>query len=234
MFLGLIKQLRQKPQYNNAITKIYNAYGIKSKKISGENNKVIYEGAILKNVKIVIIGSNNTVLIEPSAVLSNCSILIKGNNHELKVAEQARINNSTLSFVQDHGYIEIGRMTTIGGCEMLSGESCGIKIGVDCMLSSDIKIRTTDSHSVISLEDGKRINPAKDVIVEDHVWIGKGSWIWKGAKIGRDSVIGFNSIVSREFNNNSLIVGSPAKVVNDSITWDRKLIDLDDRFSNVD
>ena len=57
------------------------------------------------------------------------------------------------------------------------------------MLSSQMDIRTTDSHSIISLETKQRLNQASDIKIGKHVWLGNGCRVLKGAVIGDNSVI---------------------------------------------
>jgi acetyltransferase-like isoleucine patch superfamily enzyme len=90
------------------------------------------------------------------------------------------------------------------------------------MLSYDIDIRNGDSHSILSLDKKERINYAKDVKIDNHVWIGAHSIILKGCHIGKDNVIGTGSVLSHlSTPPNCLIAGVPGKIIKNDITWDR-------------
>lgn len=52
-----------------------------------------------------------------------------------------------------------------------------------------------------------------DVIIEDDVWIGAGSIINAGVTIGKGAVIGSGSVVTKNIEQYSFAVGSPAKVI---------------------
>ena len=52
-----------------------------------------------------------------------------------------------------------------------------------------------------------------DVIIEDDVWIGAGSIINAGVTIGKGAVIGSGSVVTKNVEQYSFAVGSPAKVI---------------------
>ncbi len=52
------------------------------------------------------------------------------------------------------------------------------------------------------------------VIIEDNVWIGENVSIMPNVTIGRGSIIGANSVVTRSFDENSIIAGVPATLIN--------------------
>jgi acetyltransferase-like isoleucine patch superfamily enzyme len=222
--INTLKEFRTNQKFNSIASNIFNIIGVK-KKVKGTGNLLSYTGAYLKNVTVDIQGNNNSITIEPFSKLENCKVVIRGSNHRLHLSK-SHLTNTIFSFVQDGGSILVGEGTTMGQVIFLSGEGKTIKVGNDCMFSSGIEIRTTDSHSIISLETNKRINYGEDILIGNHVWIGKDARIWKGANIGNDSIIAFNSIVSKHIPDNSIAKGSPAKVTEGlKVTWDRRLIE---------
>lgn len=96
-----------------------------------------------------------------------------------------------------------------------------IIIGKDCMFSNHIIIRTSDSHPIIDVKTGERTNPAKNVIIGEHVWVAPNSEIMKGSIIGDGSIIGSQTMTGKQFPNQVLLVGRPAKVVKENVTWTR-------------
>lgn len=95
-----------------------------------------------------------------------------------------------------------------------------LEIGQDCLLSSNVVIRTSDAHSIMD-DAGKRINSGKDVIIGNHVWIGYNATILKGCYIGNNSVVGTHCVVSNQIvDNNTVIAGNPAKIVRSGVNWD--------------
>jgi acetyltransferase-like isoleucine patch superfamily enzyme len=96
-----------------------------------------------------------------------------------------------------------------------------IFIGKDCMISSNVHIRTGDSHSILD-ENGNRINYAKSVNISNHCWVGEGAKILKGVTLDENSVVATGSIVTKSFNSNSLIGGAPAKEIKQNISWNIK------------
>ena len=82
---------------------------------------------------------------------------------------------------------------------------------------------TTDWHSIIDIESGERINPARDIKIEDSVWIGEDVIVQKGVVIGCGSVVGAKAVVTKSLPKNTLSVGIPAKVIKENIRWQREL-----------
>jgi acetyltransferase-like isoleucine patch superfamily enzyme len=79
----------------------------------------------------------------------------------------------------------------------------------------------TDFHKIKSLE-GDILNPAKEIIIGNHVWIGTKAMIMKGTKIGDECVVASNSLVTKEISgSNHIIGGIPGKVIKTGITWDK-------------
>ena len=94
-----------------------------------------------------------------------------------------------------------------------------------CLFSSEIYISTTDSHSLVDMLTGQRINPSRDVVIGNHVWVGHRASIGKGVEIANDVVIGGSSFVSKSVQeSHSIVAGVPAKVIKRGVTWDIKRI----------
>ena len=97
-----------------------------------------------------------------------------------------------------------------------------VHIGSDCMLSRKIEIRSSDVHKIYDRDNGKRLNPAGDIIISNHVWIAAKAILSKGVRISSGSIIGAASFVNKTFTeDNVIIAGSPAKIVKRNIRWKR-------------
>ena len=93
-----------------------------------------------------------------------------------------------------------------------------------CLFSDSITFRTGDSHSVLDI-DGRRINLAKDIHIGDHVWIGQHVTVLKGSVVRGDSIIGTGSILTgKEYQSNTIIAGSPARILKHHVTWDHRIL----------
>jgi len=192
-------------------------FGIGGGKIMGIN--VLYRIA-----NLTINGQNNYIDVK-SRLPKGVKVVMYGNNHRLIIDKGVTFKNGTIWFENEGNKIHIKRGTTIESANLSVAEKrTSLIIGENCMLSSGIRISTTDSHSIIDLESGNRTNPAADVIIGCHCWIGYNSSINKGVSIGPNSVVASNSVVTKSVESNTIVAGIPAKVVTKGITWDRKRI----------
>lgn len=196
-----------------------------SKKIKGINNTIKHSGSFLNRVTFDIEGENNEVLIEKGTRLSNVKFVVKGSNQKIFIRKNCILKNTILWAEDMHCSLSIGENTTIEGAHIAVTEpNSEIKLGKDCMLSSGIDIRNGDSHSILDLETGRRINYAKNIVIGDHVWIGNNVQILKGVTIGSNSIVGVRSLVTKDVKENSIVAGIPARTVKENVNWDRKRI----------
>lgn len=167
-------------------------------------------------------GINNRVAIGNSS-LHRCRFFIHGNNNVIVIGDKCKLNCTEFWISGDNNVIEIGSETTVGhGCQFAALEGTTIKIGRDCMFSHDIRVRTSDSHSIIDDKTGLRINPAKNVSIGDHCWVGMYVLVLKGAVLSGNSIVAARSIVNKQYEKGVLLGGSPAKVLKQAVSWDRK------------
>ena len=191
------------------------------------NPKVILLGkGMLNNIHCECRGGGNSLHIEAGSSLNNCRIFFKGNANHVHISSGSHLSNVTFWCEGDNNRIEIGRLVTMeGDVELDACEGKSIIIGDGCMLSHNIAFRTTDSHTIIDV-NGKRINPAKDIIIGKHVWIGVDCMFLKGSTIPDNCIVGAKSLVSASLDvrENSLIAGNPARMIKENINWCRELL----------
>lgn len=182
-------------------------------------------GSILRKCRFVSKGKNNNISFGKGGFFNNCSFVIYGNNNKVIIGDDCKGKSIEFYIEDDNNRIQIGNRTSLCGKTHLAViEGTNIIIGDDCLFSSDITFRTGDSHSILDLQ-GNRINPSKDIIIKNHVWIGSKVSINKNVIISDNTVIGTGSIVTKPvFKENVIIAGIPAKIVKENINWDAKRI----------
>lgn len=200
---------------------IYNFF---RKKINGINNSVIKK-SFPNELKMEIRGDNNKIKFEQKSFLGEISIFIYGNNNKITISEFCTIKSGNFWIEDNDCEIFIGEKTTIQSVDFgVSENNSKIYIGKDCMISSGVKFKTGDSHSIISSENNTRINPAGNIEIGNHVWLGQDVILLKNSIIGDNCIVGIRSLVNSQFGQGLLIVGTPAKVTKEKINWLRERI----------
>lgn len=156
-------------------------------------------------------------------MLSKCTFIVKGNNNIIKIEDKCKLTGVSFWISGDSNVISVGKGTSVGlRTQFAALEGTKVLIGEDCMFSHDIRVRTSDSHSIID-EKGNRINYAEDVVIGNHCWIGMQSLIMKGSVLGDNNVLAARSLLNKKYHAPGCIVaGSPAKVIKENINWDRR------------
>lgn len=198
-------------------------------KKAGNNNRIIAPCALLKKVNIHIKGSNNTVVIGEFARLNGASIYINGSFNHITIGPWSYLGGTDLFIEDDGGSIVIGSRTKfLGKTHLAVIEGTSITVGQDCLFSSDIQLRTGDSHSVLDME-GRRINESRDIVLGDHVWVGTKAFLNKGAKVAPHSIVGACALVTKAFEEpHCALAGVPAKVVKRDVDWSIRRIPVGD------
>ena len=123
--------------------------------------------------------------------------------------------NNNCSFVVGRNVYFNGQLSAV------VSEERTIAIGDGCLLSFGIWIRTADPHLIIDVRTRRRINPSKDVVVGDHVWIGQDALLLKGTTIGSGSIVGARSVVAgKRIPSNASWAGNPVRRVRDGVFWE--------------
>lgn len=191
------------------------------RKVKGTNNQININESILTNTNIDIYGNNNTIKIESQTIIDNLTFHIRGSDHYVLIGSNCRFNEGGTIWIEDEKCrLIVGENTFVLNAHIsLTESNSAIEIGKDCMFSSGIDIRTGDSHSIIDLATGKRINYARNIKIEDHVWIGAHAKILKGVVIAKNSVIAMGAIVTKNVLSNTVVAGIPAQTIKTNITW---------------
>lgn len=93
-----------------------------------------------------------------------------------------------------------------------------ITFGDNVLLGDNVIIRDNDGHKIFY--EGKQKDNIKPISIGNHVWIASHVIVLKGTVVADDCVIGCNSLLAKPFkDNNCLIAGNPAKVIQEHIEW---------------
>jgi carbonic anhydrase/acetyltransferase-like protein (isoleucine patch superfamily) len=176
----------------------------------------------LSNTHVRISGARATVVIAADAVLRGARIEISSSDAVVFIGPQARLNLVTLSVSGPQCTIVVGSATTwqSGSC-LCQWKSRHVILGDDCMLADEVIIRTNDGHGIFDRTSHEKINPAKSVVLEAHVWVGRRSTVNKGARVGMGAIVGSDSVASGSLEGHNLYAGVPAKKVRENVTWSR-------------
>lgn len=165
------------------------------------------------------VDTTTKIVIGEKLKISGCKIIIKGKNNQLIIGDNVRLRNVIIEIIGNNCSIIIGSDSMIGKDSYISAkeENITLKIGERCGLSRNVKIMTSDGHPIF--QDGVRINNAKNITIENDVWIADSVTILKGVIIGSGSVVGINSMVLRDIPQNVVAAGSPCRAIKEGIVW---------------
>ena len=136
-------------------------------------------------------------------------------NANLEILGNTFLNYKSTIEVHQNARVEIGSAYINSGAVILAAEK--IELGKDELISRDVYIFDSDHHAILN-QDGEKINPAKPVKIEDHVWIGLKSTILRGSEIGEGAVIAANSVVGGKIKPGTMASGNPARSYSE-IKW---------------
>lgn len=174
---------------------------------------------------------NQDAILDPSVKLIADATIenLSGNPQLIRVGANSVIKGQLLIFAHA-GQIEIGQDCYLGERTYIwSADS--IKIGDRVLISHNVNIHDTNSHSMDSVlrhqhfikimsQGHPVVNDvdikSKNIVIEDDVWIGFNSTILKGVRIGKGSIIAACSVVTKDVPEFSIVAGNPAKVIKKS------------------
>lgn len=190
-----------------------------SREYSDDQGNVIKGVFHLNNSKIIFGGRDNFVFFN-DVILNNCVLYLR-NSKSLLYIEKNKIQNLQQFVISEQCNCIIRNGLTNGRISIRVGEG-NLIIGKDCMFSQNIYIQNHDGHPIYDIETSSLLNPGQSIIIGDHVWIGESVSIMKGAKLGSGMVAGSKAfLANKEYKNNSIYAGIPAKELKTNIFWKR-------------
>jgi acetyltransferase-like isoleucine patch superfamily enzyme len=150
---------------------------------------------------------------------------IRGIREAIEVRSHTIVGGHLLTF-KHGGQITIGEWCYVGENTRIWSAST-VKIGNRVLISHDVNIHDTNSHSLdpverhehfvaISTVGHPEVVPnlqSAPVIIEDDVWIGCNSVILKGVTLGEASIIAAGSVVTKDVPKRTLVAGNPARII---------------------
>ena len=187
------------------------------------NDNIIIGSPLLadKSVSFSSNSSGNILFCEDGIDLRSSTISFNGSNSLIYLSKNKHlyrinvfINRDSVLFIGENNYFN-------GKLNLILSERKHIVIGDNGLFSFGIWFRTADPHLIYSCQTHNRINPSKNILIGDHVWIGQGALILKGTTVASGSIVGANSTVSgKQICSNESWAGSPAKKIAEGVFFD--------------
>lgn len=173
--------------------------------------------AIRAKNNIKIEGKINLISIPIIDIKSNASLYIENNVTLNSSNDGYHINMHSpvkLMADRDGAMIKIGQNTRIHGTCIHAYKS--ISIGRNCLIAANCQIIDGNGHDLSFPNVQNRINTkgsAKEITIEDNVWIGANTFVLPGVRIGMGSVISANSVVKEDIPPMVIAGGNPAIII---------------------
>lgn len=180
----------------------------------------------LKGLRIKFSGENSTVILKEPIGKFKHSRINCGSNCLIKLGASVNMKNSEIFANADNNTCLIGDRCTFNKNSMLllhTEPNLKISFGEDCMVASNVIIRTSDAHAIRDIHSNKITNYGKDINIGNHCWIAMDATVLKGVTIADNVVIGSRSVVTKDcLTPNSIYAGSPAQLIKENVNWQRE------------
>lgn len=172
-------------------------------------------GEKIKNIKALMY----TKLFWRTARLIRLPVFVRNKNHLIYGSGLTTGYNLRIEASEKSNSIYLGKNVIIGDYCHIVGRN-NLKIGDNVLIASRVYISDTSHGSYNeTLGDDPNTIPNerklvyKEIEIGNNVWIGENVCILPGVKIGDGCVVGANTVVTKSFDNNSIIVGNPGRVI---------------------
>jgi acetyltransferase-like isoleucine patch superfamily enzyme len=144
---------------------------------------------------------------------------------KIYIGKRVRIFPGLRAEVHGNGRIVVGDNVSIGQNAHITCAGF-LEIGRNTVMSGDVMITDIDHEfqeiGVPILDQPWKVS---ETVIGENCFIGLGARIQAGTRLGRHCIVGTSSVVKGEFQDYSVIVGSPARVVKvycpESKKWER-------------
>ena len=167
----------------------------------------------------------NSLEIDPSARLSHVEIAFQCRGGRVRIGSGCSLSGVCIFLLEDGSAVELGRNVTINASprqvtvlNAVGGRA--IRIGDGCLISNSVEMHTSDYHGIYDAR-GDRVNPDRDIVLGERVWVGMRALILKGSVLAEGCIVGAGAIVSGAFEEaRCVLAGVPARVVRRDCRWD--------------
>lgn len=145
-----------------------------------------------------------------SMIGSRCGFYIKSGGN-VSCAGRIILNDDVMIFSK--GHLEIGKNLGVNSYSRIVTHEY-IKIGDHVTIGQMVSILDHD-HAYQMNNQGLQLNGynTKPISIGNNVWIGDKCTILKGVNVGNNVIIGANTLVNKNIPDNSIVAGSPMKVI---------------------
>ncbi|MCB7137198.1 acyltransferase [Cellulosimicrobium marinum] len=186
-------------------------------------------------VDVLFAGERNVLVVDPSARFKRLSVRFDCSDGTVHLGGgTGRAIEVTIRVGQDATVTLGERVTTTSVLLISAVEGATVTVGDDVMFASANQLRSDDGHPIFDVRSGLRVNPARDITIGDHVWMGREAVALGGASVGSGSVVGFRSLVTGRIPNNVVAAGVPARVLRRDVAWERPHLSLHRPFYKPD
>lgn len=204
---------------------VWERFSYRKRKTKNCRNKIEAKLAELRNVRFDIKGQDNRVEFGTTTRMLNGSISIIGNNNQVIIGDGCGLYGVTIVVFGDNNVVSIGKdsyfFCDYQGTYIGAGYGANVIIGQGCLFAPDVFIRADDAHKIIDKESGKIVNQGKDIVLEEHVWIGAKSILLKGVHIEHDCIVAAGTLLTEgEYTANAVWGGKPPRLLKSNITWE--------------
>lgn len=193
--------------------------------VVARNNADIQLGENFYCDENVIIHANAGVIdIGAEANIGRCT-KIDCMNSTIKIESDFECYNNTNIGAWEKSQIVIGKRASFGEYNRIHATKGEIKIGDECMASFYVHIRATNAHSMYSINTRQPLSERRGVNIGNHVWLATNAAVFPGSRLGNGMIVGAFSMTNSYFADNTLVVGTPARLQKKDVSWTYDMID---------
>lgn len=173
--------------------------------------KYIYNKHITLRGKVNVSGIPILNFKEGGKAILGKNVYLKSNKKSYHLSMHSPVK---LMADKPNAIIEIGENTRINGSCIHAFKK--VSIGKNCLIAANCQIIDGNGHDLSFPDVENRvetIGDAKEITIEDNVWIGANCFVLPGITIGEGSVVAAGSVVVKDIPPMSIAGGNPAKVI---------------------